>query len=92
MGTIGIINEMLLYSNTGVIEALPALPAEWSEGSIEGLRARTNAEVDLKWTAEEVEITVTSDAAQTIEIRVYGGETQTLTFAEGETKTVTFQR
>ena len=92
MGTIGIIDEMLLYSNTGVIEALPALPDEWSEGSIEGLRARTNAEVDLKWTAEEVEITITSDAAQTIEIRVYGGETQTLTFAEGETKTVTFQR
>ena len=92
MGTIGIINEMLLYSNTGVIEALPALPDEWSEGSIEGLRARTNAEVDLKWNAETVEITVTSEAAQTIEIRVYGGESQTVTFAEGETKTVTFQR
>lgn len=26
IGTIGIIDEMLLYSNTGVIEALPALP------------------------------------------------------------------
>ncbi len=34
IGTIGIIDEMLLYSNTGVIEALPALPDEWNEGSI----------------------------------------------------------
>lgn len=37
IGTIGIIDEMLLYSNTGVIEALPALPDEWNEGSIKVL-------------------------------------------------------
>lgn len=92
IGTIGIIDEMLLYSNTGVIEALPALPDEWSAGSIEGLRARTNAEVDLEWTADEVKITVTSDAAQTIKVSVYGGEDQDVTFAEGETKTITFER
>ena len=92
IGTIGIINEMLLYSNTGVIEALPALPDEWSEGSIKGLRARTNAEVDLEWTAEEVKITVTSDMDQTIKISVYGGEDQTVDFAQGETKTITLNR
>ena len=38
IGTVGVLDEMLLYSNTGVIEALPALPAEWSEGSITGGR------------------------------------------------------
>ena len=92
IGTIGIIDEMLLYSNTGVIEALPALPNEWSEGSIEGLRARTNAEVDLKWSAEEVKITVTSDAAQTIKVSVYDGEEQDVIFAEGETNTIIFKR
>lgn len=92
IGTIGIIDEMLLYSNTGVIEALPALPDEWSEGSIEGLRARTNAEVDLEWTAEEVKITVTSDKAQTIKVSVYGGEEQNVTFAEGETKEIILKR
>ena len=92
IGTIGIIDEMLLYSNTGVIEALPALPDEWSEGSIEGLRARTNAEVDIKWTAENVTLTITSDKDQTIKVSVYGGEEKDVTFAEGETKTIIFER
>lgn len=49
-------------------------------------------EVDLRWTAESVMITVTSDKAQTIEISVYGGEAQKVTFAEGETKAITFSR
>jgi len=92
IGTIGIINEMLLYSNDGVIEALPALPDEWSEGSIKGLRARTNAEVDLEWTSETVKITVTSDKTQTIKVSVCGGEEQNVNFAEGETKTITLKR
>ncbi len=92
IGTIGIIDEMLLYSNTGVIEALPALPDEWSEGSIEGLRARTNAEVDLVWNADTVTVTITSDKAQSVKVSVYGGEEQTVTFAEGETKTITLSR
>ena len=92
IGTIGIINEMLLYSNTGVIEALPALPDEWSNGSIKGLRARTNAEVDIEWNSKTVKITVTSDQAQTIEISVYGGKTQKVHFNTGETKVIEFNR
>ena len=83
---------MLLYSNDGVIEALPALPDEWSQGRIEGLRARTNAEVDIEWTAEKVTLTITSDKAQTIDLSVYGGETQPVTFNKGETKTIVFDR
>ena len=48
--------------------------------------------VDLEWNSEEVKITVTSDAAQTIKLSVYGGDVQTVAFAQGETKTVTFER
>ena len=92
IGTIGIIDEMLLYSNTGVIEALPALPDEWNEGSIEGLRARTNAEVDIEWNSKTVKITVTSDKAQSIEISVYNGEKQTVSFEANETKTIELKR
>ena len=83
---------MLLYSNDGVIEALPALPDEWNEGSIEGLRARTNAEVDLKWDSDSVKITITSDKEQTIKVSVYGSEEQTVSFNKGETKTVVLSR
>ena len=92
IGTVGIIDETLLYSNAGVIEALPALPSEWSEGSISGLRARTNAEVSLSWNAESVTVTVTSDEAQTINVGVCGGESREVSFAAGETKTLVFNR
>ena len=92
IGTIGVIDEMLLYSNAGVIEALPALPKAWSTGSIQGLRARTNAQVDLQWTAGSVTVTVTSDKAQTIKVGVFGGEATNAEFEKGETKTFTFAR
>lgn len=50
IGTVGIINEMLLYSNSGEIELLPALPDDWSNGEIHGLMARTQAQVTaLTW-------------------------------------------
>ncbi|MBQ6118006.1 MAG: hypothetical protein IJK98_02125, partial [Clostridia bacterium] len=92
IGTVGVLDEMLLYSNTGVIEALPALPEEWSEGSITGLRARTNAQVDLTWTAGTVKMTITSDRAQTIRVSAYGGEEKDVTFAAGETKAIALRR
>ena len=41
--------EMLIQSQNGVVEPLPALPECWPEGSYRGLVARGNFETDATW-------------------------------------------
>lgn len=43
------IGEMVLQSQEGFINLLPALPDSWNTGSFRGMRVRGGASVDLDW-------------------------------------------
>ena len=93
IGYTGIINEALVYSYKGEVTLLPALPTSgMSSGTIKGLRLRTRATLtSLTWSEGRAEAVITSDIAQTVKVDCgLGGGEQTLDFAAGESKTVTF--
>ena len=67
--TAGIV-EMLLQSQAGEIELLPALPKAWPNGSISGLRARGGFTVDLKWKdGKLLEVTLHSASGAPCKVR-----------------------
>ncbi|MCM1544452.1 MAG: hypothetical protein NC110_04050, partial [Ruminococcus sp.] len=95
IGYLGIINESLVYSNSGKIEVLPAVPNDFESGEICGIKARTRATVDcLKWNLSNgtATVTITSDIEQTIEVScAKSGDAQSVSFGVGETKTLEFK-
>ena len=75
-GTMGVaagITEMLVQSHEGIIELLPALPDEWTDGRFDGVCARGGFELDLNWGDHVVrEVEILSSAGKLCRINAGG--------------------
>ncbi|QPV61606.1 glycoside hydrolase family 95 protein [Halosimplex litoreum] len=67
--TAGVV-EMLLGSHGEALRLLPALPEAWAEGSVSGLRARGDFEVDVEWSAGTLDgATIESGSGERCRVR-----------------------
>ncbi|MBT5425413.1 MAG: hypothetical protein HOK84_04405 [Bacteroidetes bacterium] len=72
-GMPAVIIKMLVASDPGLIQLLPALPEEWNNGSIEGVLCRGQIEIkNMAWSESNVKVNLISDKTQTIELKAFG--------------------
>ncbi len=75
---------MLLHSQEGEIELLPALPDAWKNGRVTGLCARGGFEVDIAWqNGRLTRAAVRSLRGAPCRVR-YGGRTAEFSLAAGQ--------
>lgn len=88
-GTAGI-TEMLMQSHMGFIHLLPALPDSWKDGSVTGLRARGNFEVDIYWqNGKLTKAVIHSGSGVPCEVR-YGNEVRKFKTSKGGSYELSF--
>ncbi len=75
-GAVSGMTEMLLQSHRGkpgerIVELLPALPKEWKNGSIKGVKARGNFVFDIIWEENKVKnVVITSACENTLRLKL----------------------
>jgi alpha-L-fucosidase 2 len=76
--------EMLLQSQSGALDLLPALPTAWAAGEVRGLHARGGFVVSMKWAAGKlVGVEILSEAGRECVVQ-YGGREVRLVTKAGE--------
>ena len=74
-GLVGIINEMLVYSDEHTIELLPAWSDKLGSGMVKGLRTRCGITIDeLKWDVDKKKVYVSLDWGNADEINIVCGK------------------
>jgi alpha-L-fucosidase 2 len=86
-GATAAITEMLVQSTPERITVLPALPPQWPEGRLTGIRVRGGGRVDITWSGGRLtQLTLSSDRAARYAI-VYGDHRAEVDLAAGEART-----
>lgn len=82
--------EMLIQSNAGFIHLLPALPTEWKQGSVRGLKAQGNFEISESWNdGKMTTATITSNAGSICQVEYKGLKDARITDENGRPVTIT---
>lgn len=88
-----IVMQMLAYSDDGLVDLLPALPASWQHGKMQGMSLRGGIRLDaLEWDDSRCTATFVSKRDQSIRVSVGRGSAQMLTLKAGQASTVTLTR
>lgn len=91
LGATAGIAQMLLQSQNGAIELLPALPSSWQEGSVTGLRARGGLTLDFSWRVGRVQTaTLHATHSGVFQIQIPGRKPLPVTLKHGEIRTLSF--
>ena len=76
--------EMLVYTEPGKIELLPAWPKEYADGRLKGIRVFGGHTLDLAWKAGKLTEAVLHAAQDGAYEVVYLGKTRQLDLKNGE--------
>ena len=72
-GMPAVIIKALVFSDPGRIKLLPAVPAAWPNGEIQGVLCRGEIEItSLKWDPNQIQVSLVSKKDQTIQLEAFG--------------------
>jgi hypothetical protein len=82
--------EMLVQSTPDRLVLLPALPAEYPDGALHGVRTRFGAELDLTWTRDGAAVVIRPGRTRRVELRTSSGA-ESLHLVAGEDHVLTLR-